>query len=306
MEINQKEIVFKAPSRFTEQYAKDFLKSVEPIFRYKEKPIKNVNFYTKDVERINIFGLLLLYKFFEYTVRKKLFESPHCDLFQSPYVKQELERYGLFKLIKDFVNIQFVPPQYNLQYKESGDFFIAPTVLTRSGKNEENDNIPNVSKYYSYDPKIASVLLLCLSEIKSNFKEHAVEDTKSILMAKGNKKEFSMACADTGEGIISSFKGTKYDSLHRTDLLKKAIERNITSKADSNHMGCGLWIVSEIARQNNGTMYIFSEGTYLSIREGKTRCGECGFWKGTIFYLNLPLSSKIKELSEIICNKNGK
>lgn len=293
-----------APPQMTNQYIRYFLANVEPIFRLTKGFVPNVRFSTKLTSSIDILGLLLIYKFFEYTVKKQLFESPSCDLFSNKYLRNELSKHNLTKLVREFVNAN-VPQEYDLQYKAENDLFIAPLVLTRDGGREEADYIPQVSNYYKYDSSLAGVLLQCLAEIKSNFKEHAVDDTKSIMMAKGNRKEFNMACVDTGEGIVSSFRKSEYGNKPKDVLLRMSIKKDITSKADSDHMGRGLWIVSEIARSYHGTMSLYSEGVYLNQRDGKIKCGECPFWKGTIFYLHLPLYNNNKNLREILTN-NGK
>jgi hypothetical protein len=54
-------------------------------------------------------------------------------------------------------------------------------------------------------------------------------------------------------------------------------------------MGWGLWLVSELCRINKGELDLFSEGRYLQIRDGKTLTKDCGYWRGTIIRLQMPL-----------------
>lgn len=279
---------------------RQFFKDIEPIFKSRFHLTPNVEFVSKSTTKVDLLGLLVLYKFFEYTVRKSLFVSPVCDIFENKELVRAMSDHNLIKLLKVFIKTQNVPDKYDLQYKDENNLFIAPLVLTREGMIAENDYIPRVSDFYSYNKSLAAILIQCIGEIKSNFKEHAVDDTKSIMMARGNRKEFALACVDTGEGILTSLGKSKYKGKTKDDLIRMTIQKGITSKDDSFHMGRGLWIVSEITRCYRGSMSIYSEGQYLNLREGKIKCGECGFWKGTVFYLNLPLTTSNKTLKEIL------
>src|SRR5690606_12886621 len=87
-------------------------------------------------------------------------------------------------------------------------FIIAPQALLRTTNytNEylRNEFIPNIEKYYSKSPESVSLIFSCFSEILLNFWEHAIQDTKSVILADGNKNKIEIACADTGIGIISN------------------------------------------------------------------------------------------------------
>ena len=185
-------ITFCAPSRMTSQYIKYFILNVEAVFKLHQKNILNVSFSTKQTSSIDILGLLLIYKFFEYAVKKRLFIRPKCDLFDNTFLTGELKKHELYYLLSDFINFQDVPNNYNLRYRQNKDLFIAPMVLIRDGKPKEADYIPMVSNYYSFNKPLAAVLLTCIGEVKSNFEEHAVDDTKSIMMAKGNKSFYDL------------------------------------------------------------------------------------------------------------------
>jgi hypothetical protein len=138
------------------------------------------------------------------------------------------------------------------------------------------------------------MLFTCLSEILLNFWEHAVDDNRSIIIADGTKKKIEIACADTGEGIITSLKtNPKYSNMHDSKILSKALDIGATSKERTNHMGYGLWIINEITNLVRGKLYIYSEGYFFKNDHGKVKSGSCAFWKGTIVYLNLPLGNPV-------------
>ena len=78
----------------------------------------------------------------------------------------------------------------------------------------------------------------------------------------------------------------------------KSIEKGITSKPFSNHMGLGLFLIQNICKYNEGEMRIISEGCSLEIRNRRENLKKISFWRGTIVYLKLNLD-KIVNLYEI-------
>jgi signal transduction histidine kinase len=138
------------------------------------------------------------------------------------------------------------------------------------------------------------MIFLCLSEILLNFWEHAIDDTNSILVAEGNENHIEIACADTGNGIITTLNRVfENSSINRPNTLKKSVEKYVTSKKMTNHMGYGLWILNQIAKRTNGRFHIYSEGAYFKNDFSKEIADKCGYWKGTIIYLSLPLKNPI-------------
>jgi hypothetical protein len=139
------------------------------------------------------------------------------------------------------------------------------------------------------------MILTCVSEILLNFWKHALEDPQSILVAEGTKSKIEIGCADTGNGIISTLKEGKQEfrKLSSRQILQKAIQKNVTSKPNTFHMGRGLWILDEIATITGGIFHLYSEGVSYKNQNGKKIFSNCGYWKGTIVYLNLPLNKPV-------------
>ena len=284
-------LVYHTPEIFTEQYSRSFLDSVEPIFRLTKKEVPNFLFDLSKTRKINILGLLLIYKFLEYTVENDCFKKPICNINDSKYVSGELERYGFKKLVSAFIN--GVEPNYNLKFKEEDEFFIAPILLDRNSAiaSVEGQYAGKINKYYSYDIKASFVALQCLGEVSSNFISHAQDDTKSILAAKGNQEYVEIACADTGIGIISSLKPVFLNNMSGFHVLSRSVEKGITSKLKSAHMGYGLWLINEFVSVGKGNLTIFSEGAYFINNAGKVKSGQCSYWKGTIIYIKLMMKN---------------
>ena len=291
--MNNKTIVYKTPENFCAHNAKFFLADIEKVFAMENSRTNHVFFNVMQTKKIDLLGLLLIYKFLNYTVKKKCFAKPTTDLKNNKTISNELKRIGFQKLVDENFAIKD-PDDTKTEYSENDGFFLAPIVLERASKSIKDNSIETKIRNYYNDTRISQGLLQCIGEISSNFKEHAVLDTKSVLVARGNKNQIEIACADNGAGIISTLQPSLNQNYHnhQYDVLRKAIEENITSKANEGHMGCGLWIVNQFVTRSEGTMYIFSQGGYLINKKGIIKCGQSPFWKGTIIYVNMPLSKK--------------
>lgn len=291
--MNNKQIVYKTPENFCAHNAKFFLADIEEVFEMENSKTSHVFFTVMQTKKIDLLGLLLVYKFLNYTVKKECFAKPSTDLKNNKIISSELKRIGFQKLVDENFTIKD-PDDTKTEYSENNGFFLAPIVLERSSKSNTDNYIETKIRNYYNDTRISQGLLQCIGEISSNFKEHAVLDTKSVLVARGNKEQIEIACADNGAGIISTLLPALNQNFnkHRYDVLKKAIEENITSKAKEGHMGCGLWIVNQFVTRSQGIMYIYSQNGYLINKKGVIKCGQSPFWKGTIVYVNMPIYNK--------------
>lgn len=301
-------IIYKTPPKLTVQYAQNFISHITPIFNMCGKQVKEVHFDAKKTIKTDILGQLLLYKFFDFSVRKKCFFNPTTNLYDNKNLIKELEKIGFKKIIRYyFKNNDFknpIEPENDVSFVDEGEFFLAPIILDKKEIGVGKKNEEKIKKYFSYNDLIKFCVLQCIGEISSNFQEHSVSDTKSVLVAKGNKTYIEIACADNGEGIITTLH--KYVKEINFNVLKSAIQKNVTSKKDQNHMGCGLWFINELATKLGGILFIFSQRGYLKNNAGNIKCGESPYWKGTIIYLYLPLknSAEIASFLEDINNEN--
>lgn len=294
-----KQLTYHTPEVFTQQYARYFLSSVESMFGFSGKNVPNFFFDLSKTKTINILGLLLIYKFLEYTVEHKCFKNPVCNLRECHYVSKELERYGFKKLVYAFINDDI--PNYDLKFKEEDEFFIAPIVLDRGADfcSVEGQYAAKINRFYSYDSKASFVSLQCLGELSSNFIAHAKNDTKSVLAARGNREYVELACADTGVGIISNLKPLFSATSSNYQILSKSLEKGVTSKLNSAHMGYGLWLINEFVTIGKGELAVFSEGAYYINAGGKIKLGQCAHWKGTIIYIKITMKDT-KVYSEVL------
>ena len=294
--VRPNEITFRTPSSLNERTLGAFLDSVAPVFKMREGNVKNVTFDVADTTSANILGVLMIYKFLEYTVKNRCFINPTLNFGES--TRRLLDTNGFTKWVLTYVNNINKPADYaELKYQVSNNLFIAPIALNRQSEDVATSSVnTKICQYYGYNPSIRFAIITCISEVISNFAAHADNETQSVLVASGDRNHFELACADNGIGIVSNLNSiinTVYPRKENYEILEKALDKGVTSKLDasSGHMGCGLWILNQYVTAAKGELHIFSEGAYIHNHQGKMRRGRCGYWKGTIIYLTLPLSS---------------
>lgn len=99
----------------------DFLRMTEDVFKMKGQLIPNVMFDLSNVNRTNILGLLLIYKFVEYTSINDCFKNPLLQY--NNYVEEELKKYGFWELLQAYMNEKDFNYR-DLDFKDEGRFFI--------------------------------------------------------------------------------------------------------------------------------------------------------------------------------------
>ena len=157
-------------------------------------------------------------------------------------ITEELKKSTFWSLINDFIRNKEVNYK-ELKFREFSGLFIVPINLTTKTKDEaEALYAPRITSYY-HDRHVQFVVLSCMGEIASNFHEHSSDKTNAILVASGNDSNFRIACADTGIGVISSLRpvlGQEFQRKEKFEVLQKSVEKEVTSKLNTNHTGCGL------------------------------------------------------------------
>ncbi len=246
----------------------------------------------------NSFGLLLMYKILEFNTINKCFSGNLLEDKDKNTFAQLLVDTSFWPLYKNIIdknsNYEIVEDLYKRSKLIFEDrFFIAPHPLLRetnfTKEYFENKYLPEIKKFYENELK-QKMLFDVFSEITSNFWQHAVADSKSILVSNGTEDKVEISCIDTAIGIISSLK-SKFPNLSHEKIILKSVEFEVTSKENTNHMGHGLWIINELVNLSDSRLHIYSEGTFYKNDYGKVSSGKCGYWKGSIIYVNLNLKN---------------
>lgn len=278
---------------FTEQ----FLREMEFVFNHVGRGTRDVTIRYDRVAKISLFGQLLLYKFVSFSMENRCFFHPQLGL--SKYVTAELQKSGFADLIefyldggrKNWFSSKSKVPPRSLKTSLGEDLFIAPLQLLRNEQDQiriEQEFLSDIKRFYAENPKAISLLSTCVTEIYMNFWEHATIDSGTVMVAKGDLSHFEVLFADTGEGIITTLRSSSASARH---VLRAALQCGTTSKPGTNHMGWGLWLVGELCKVNLGELQIFSEGRMVQVRQGKMTTTDCGYWRGTILRLEMPLAN---------------
>lgn len=295
------------PEYFAAKHVDEFLGVIEEVFKRKKIELP-FYFSFKKTKRISLLGMIIAYKFMSYTYKNAVFNVPMLDLprvLLNEFYKCGLIPFMLANMQRNSTLHSFV----HLQPHETELFFLYPEKLFRSeidnAENVKGQYISKIGVYYDrYGNRQASLPIShCVGELIMNFWAHATEESETIVAAKGSRDKFTLVLADNGEGIITNL-SRLIKGKDKIRTLRLCIEKNVSSKKNKSfHMGYGLFYVSELAKINNGSLHIWSEGAHLAVTNKNTRCTSCGYWKGTIVELTLGLSSP-KSIADLPCYKS--
>lgn len=301
------------PKYFTYPNLPKFLSDISPYFGYIKKEEEGFILDVSNIKSISLFGQLLLYKFVSFTAENKCFRGPTIHgLYENPLLRVELTKSGFWQIIITYVNNpdnqRAITKSYqNLKPSIQNDFILAPLKLLRtettSRSHLENEYFSKIFSFY--DTSKASTICFCLGELLTNFWSHAKEDTGTIMVAKGNRDSIDIFFADTGEGIINSFivSDSKYKRYNKSSIMQLAIEKNITSKPNTSHLGMGLYMINCIAQNNKNSIFriISDEVEYTQTHNKSGVVKKVPFWKGTITYLHLDIKTllSLNEIKEL-------
>lgn len=293
----------KLPCNSDRDHVIPLLESVQDIFQWKGKKNPEVIFALNEIKNVDVLGLLLIYKVIEFCVERDCITR--SKITGNKYIKNQLKQFGFWKLLTAYLQNADNVNYGDLDIVLTNNLFIAPFPLLRDvdydEKNIRESFLPQIEAFYrNSETDVSSVILQCFSEILLNFWEHAVTDTKSIIIANGNKDFTEIACADTGSGIVSTLKPILEFGLKGEEILLKSLDKYVTSKRDTNHMGCGLWLINQVVnRSRESCLHLFSEGYYVRNCHGNVETGKCAYWQGTIIYVYLDISSLVS-ISQIL------
>lgn len=289
-----KEVIINIPKNLSKNNIASYIGKLNFFFDLPNTHKENYYVVFDKVEEVDLLGVLLTYKFLEFSVRNNCFKDP--SLMLNDVMNKQIKRFGFDSLITDFIRGNETKKEYEkLKVEIKDDFLIAPIALIRSDVYNKdatkNKYLPVIANYYG-DCTTCEMIFQVFSEILHNFWSHAVNDTLSIIVVHGNKSKIQISCADTGSGIKETLK-QKYKNKSDEYIIGKSVERGVTSKPNSNHMGFGLWYVNEIVTRTNGKFEIFSQNGYYRNLGGKAHTSKSCFWKGTIVNIELPLKNPV-------------
>ena len=290
-----RETVIFVPKNISKNYINSYIGKLNFFFDIKNQKKENYYIVYEKVEEVDLLGVLLTYKFLEFSIKNFCFKDPNLTL--NDTMNKQIKRFGFDSLILDLINGNEARKEYEkLKVEIKDDFLIAPIALIRSDNNNKdtikNKYLPVIQRYFQ-DDRTCTMILQVFSEILHNFWSHAVHDTLSIIVVHGNKSKIQIVCADTGEGIVETLRDSFGSRRSDEYILQKSTEKGRTSKPNTNHMGYGLWYLNEIISKTNGKFEMYSQKGYYKNSAGKISSYASCFWKGTIINAELPLVNPI-------------
>lgn len=294
------------PKSITNTKIEDYLSSISEIFQNTDKHIPNIHLRFDKVIRISLLGQLLMFKTLEYGARNGCFED--AELSMSEELKREVKSTGIHRLLDDYLKGKlkdWFGKDTRLKHEYTDRFFIEPFRINRSEKADRglSECLERVSDFYSQEDITISAIAKVLSELYSNFWEHATDDSGTIMGAKGSQESVEMVFVDTGQGILTSLRDV-YNQTMCT--LSQAVSKGITSKPGTNHMGYGLWHIREICKANKGWFQIFSEGRMYTLTNTGEAEKKCPYWHGTIVRVEMNPQNMQLPKSESVANRLSK
>lgn len=284
------------PSRIDRNNVPEVISKLGYIFQSSGKDIPNIFLNFENVRVLDITGVLVLYKFLEFSVNHRCFKNPQFNLTQNRVLENTIERYGFSTLIAKLMDNKTKEQYYkNLSTQMTEDFILAPVAMIKGedSTSQKENALKKIVSYYGENDK-STMILQIFSELFQNFISHAEKDTLSVIVVHGNRNKIEIACADNGIGIINSLKeNPKYNQLKPEVLFHKVLQRGVTSKENTNHLGYGLYYVNEVVSRLKGQMSIYTDDMTLQNIHGNIKISRIAHWQGTLINVNIPLTQSV-------------
>jgi hypothetical protein len=278
--------------KINENNISSLIRKLNFVFNNKEKQLPNQRFLIDmEYKDFTSIAAIVIYKVFAYAMDNSCFYAPQVNITVMAHLFSKFQ-------LEDLISSYFYQKDRERIYASitpvvKEDFFIAPHPLSKD-IYANTDQLTTkyykvIENYYStIDKNIVDCIKTCMVEISSNFYSHTTDD-KSIIMAEGDKNSIEILSVDTSEGIVETLKGT-INSQDKLKILKKAFERNISSKKDKGHCGTGLWLVNQIVTKFKGKLIVHTGELVYKNMQGKCSIFVSNNWKGTILYAKLPIN----------------
>ena len=295
------------PARVDVNFITTFIRIMNSFYRYDNAQLPGVILSFSNVKCIDILGILILYKFLEYSILMNCFINPTTIDIKN--INPKIKEYGFDSLIASCYNdSKKMEEEYNrLQSRVTNKFLVSPISIFKGLVDRETIErkcFNSISQFYGIG-EVSDMVFMVISELIGNFYSHSKDESRSIIVACGTKEYVEIACADSGTGIIESLR-PYVSSRDDSRILKKAFQKGVSSKPGTDHMGYGLWMLGETVKKNNGRLIAYSQGTYYERFGGRENVISAPLWKGTIIYLKLFTKCPITVKDILPVNKDSK
>lgn len=292
-----KETIVFLPNRLTRNYITELIRKTNFIYLLEGQQKPNVYFVIRQIDDMDLLGVVIVYKILEYSYKKGCFYSP--TLTKNDTLISNVKRFGFGDLISEcFKDTE--KAYKNLKTETIDGFLVAPMALNNNAQETEkltNLTMRKIEQYFENEkiPNASDACIMVsviLSELFGNFYAHANDKTNSIIVVRGNNKCVEITCADSGLGITETLRTIDtYRNKNEEYLLRQALKKGVTSKPRTNHMGHGLWLIDDIVSKNNGLLYIYTQSVNYINAHNKKKISSVPRWKGTIVDITLNINN---------------
>lgn len=276
------------PDKVDVNFIMTFIRKMNAFYQYDNAQRPGFFLRFTNVKRIDILGVLLLYKFLEYSIIRNCFINP--TTIDIKVINPQIKEFGFDSLIAScYTDSKKMEEEYGkLQSRVTNNFLVSPISIFKGLVDRdaiERKCFNAISKFYGTG-NVSDMILMVISELIGNFYSHSEDDSRSIIVAYGTNDYVEVACADTGKGIIESLK-PYVASRDNLMIMKKAFQKGVSSKPGTDHMGYGLWMLDETVKRNGGRMIVYSQDVYYERLGTRVSVIPTPLWRGTIVYLKL-------------------
>lgn len=158
--------------------------------------------------------------------------------------------------------------------------------------------LEHVPQFQKMHLESRGALASCVNEMAENVFNHATSPIDALIAAQASPrtKKGELVIADTGRGIREALAA---DPAYRDAVpddyaaIKLALNLNV-SRLEDRARGIGLWLVSQLARQNGGQMLILSNEGGIDIVGTQEERVDGYFWPGTLVAIEFDLTRPIR------------
>lgn len=282
------------PEKVEAKYITTVVRLLNDFYRYDNAQLPRFSLHFENVKKIDVLGILIIYKFLEYSIIKNCFLNPTTVNIEA--INVHVKEFGFESLIASCYNEQkkMEEAYAKLRSRISDNFLVSPIIIFSGLENRdkiENNCFETINKFYGAG-SVSDMIFMVISELIGNFYSHSNDQSRSIIVAYGTKNYVEIACADAGVGIVESLKPRCLSKDNRF-IMRKAFEKGVSSKPMSDHMGYGLWMINETVGRNSGYMIAYSQDAYYERKGKSVTCVSAPLWKGTIVYLRLNTANPV-------------
>ncbi len=273
----------------------DLVQKFSPVFDVCNKNQEFViDIDLSDLNFITPTGLSTLRAVIMYIAQSKYKTSGKISVPKSS-MQGYLTRMNFYDFLKEPIKYQ------GNKYNSKGRFCELIEVASEKASDQVADDLAKIlQKQLSLSHQAYFSIQHTLSEVIINVFHHAHSPVNAIVSAQTytNLRKLEISIVDCGDGFrVSMLENSIHAKVNTIiDALSLAIKPKVTGRPGHN-AGEGLFFTSELVKQNQGEMIIYSEDGLLNIQGNNLSSKNVPYWKGAIVSICLNLDNTMDVVS---------